>query len=243
MPVEAPGSRSTESSSVVLGALLGKEADLNSIRKTYGFIRTGRNHQTLGLRKGDLFLRGSYDLTDSTQEVLRHKMSSSFKACPRLDIVTLGVRDKQINTSPCDYNVAKKPVEKMPCKHVMFRSNVQRITFPPKEGPAPCIYNPQSKPRKGITSPFKSKLPRLHIVRSTTPGPGAYKPCWKSGDHLSAQTTEDPSFSLLFRHIPKWDNLDSTQAMLSLSNKSQLNIANLWSFNAWTRGFPGVPAA
>ncbi|XP_061835834.1 protein STPG4 [Nerophis lumbriciformis] len=179
-----------------------EEADLNSDRKTYGFIRTGRNHQTLGLRKGDLFLRGAYDLTDSTQEVLRHKMSSSFKACPRLHIVTLGIIDKQINTSPCDYNVAKKPVEKMPCKHVMFRSNVQRIIFPPKEGPAPYIYNPQSRPGKGITSPFKSKLPRLHIVRSTTPGPGAYKPCWKSGDHLSAQTTEDPSFSLLFRNIP-----------------------------------------
>ncbi|XP_027133820.1 protein STPG4 isoform X4 [Larimichthys crocea] len=43
-----------------------------------------------------------------------------------------GELNPHINTSPCDYNVTAKPVEKIPCKHVMFRSTVQRISFPPK---------------------------------------------------------------------------------------------------------------
>ncbi|XP_056291242.1 protein STPG4 [Pseudoliparis swirei] len=72
---------------------------------------------------------------------------------------------KHINTSTCDYGVTKKPVEKIPCKHVMFRSSVQRISFPAK-----------------------------------TPGPGAYKPCWKLGHRLKTEAT-DLSFSLFFCDI------------------------------------------
>uniref|UniRef100_A0A3P8SA45 Si:ch211-93n23.7 n=1 Tax=Amphiprion percula TaxID=161767 RepID=A0A3P8SA45_AMPPE len=142
-----------------------EEADLNPVRKTYGFKGVGRKAQTLGVCKGDLLLPGAYDYIDSTQEVLRTQASYSFKNCPRPGIVTLGIRDKDINTSPCDYNVTAKPVEKIPC-HVMFRSTVQRISFLPKEGPAPCHYNPQTRPAKGITSCFKSTLPRLHSVNS-----------------------------------------------------------------------------
>ncbi|XP_055358342.1 protein STPG4 isoform X3 [Betta splendens] len=108
-----------------------EEAELNPVRKTYGFKGVGRKAQTLGVRKGDLLLPGAYDYTDFTQEVLRRNMSYSFKNCPRPDVITLGVRDKDVNTSPGDYNVAAKPVEKTPSKHVMFRSTVQRISFPP----------------------------------------------------------------------------------------------------------------
>ncbi|XP_013766821.1 protein STPG4 [Pundamilia nyererei] len=143
-----------------------EEADLNPVKKTYGFKGVGRKTQTLGVRKGDLLLPGAYEYTDSTQEVLMHQASYSFKNCPRPDIFTLGIRDKHINTSPCDYNVTARPVEKIPCKHVMFRSTVQRISFLPKDGPAPCHYNPQTKPAKAITSCFKSTLPRLHGVHS-----------------------------------------------------------------------------
>ncbi|XP_042082439.1 protein STPG4 isoform X1 [Haplochromis burtoni] len=145
-----------------------EEADLNPVKKTYGFKGVGRKTQTLGVRKGDLLLPGAYEYTDSTQEVLMHQASYSFKNCPRPDIFTLGIRDKHINTSPCDYNVTARPVEKIPCKHVMFRSTVQRISFLPKDGPAPCHYNPQTKPAKAITSCFKSTLPRLHGVHSVS---------------------------------------------------------------------------
>ncbi|KAK5882022.1 hypothetical protein CesoFtcFv8_020656 [Champsocephalus esox] len=170
-------------------------------RHTYPrFKGVGREAPTLGVRKGDLLLPGAYDYIDSIQEVLKNKASYSFKNCPRPDIVTLGFRDKQINTSPCDYNVTAKPVEKIPCKHVMFRSTVQRISFPPKEGPAPCQYNPQTRPGQCITSSFTLPLPRLHSVHSKTPGPGAYELCWKLGDSLTADSI-DPSFSLFFRNI------------------------------------------
>ncbi|XP_031139964.1 protein STPG4 [Sander lucioperca] len=177
-----------------------EEAELNPVRKTYGFKGVGRKAQPLGVRKGDLLLPGAYDYIDSIQEVLKHQASYSFKNCPRPNIVTLGIRDKHINTSPCDYDVTAKPVEKIPCKHVMFRSTVQRISFPPKEGPAPCHYNPQTSPGKGITSCFKSTLPRLHCVHSKTPGPGAHEPCWKLGDRVNTEAI-DPSFSLFFRNI------------------------------------------
>nr|XP_061794112.1 protein STPG4-like [Nerophis lumbriciformis] len=179
-----------------------EEADLNPVWKTYGFKGTGRERTPMGLQKGDMLLPGAYNLTDSTQEALKRQASCSFKRCPRPDIVTLGIRDKHINTSPCDYNVTVKPVEKTPCTHAMFRSSVQRITFPPKEGPAPGVYNLSSKPANSITSCFKSKVPRLHSVQSRTPGPGAYEPHWRFGNRLSTKTTLDPSFSLLFRDTP-----------------------------------------
>ncbi|KAK9541940.1 hypothetical protein VZT92_001951 [Zoarces viviparus] len=175
-----------------------EEADLNPVRKTYGFKDVGRKAPILGVRKEDSLFPGAYDYTDSIQEVLKHPASYSFKNWP--NIVTLGIRDKHINTSPCDYDVTAKPVEKIPCKHVMFRSTVQRITFPPKEGPAPCHYNPQTRPGKGITSCFKSTLPWLHCVHAKTPGPGAYERRWKLGDRLNAEAI-DPSFSFFFRDI------------------------------------------
>ncbi|XP_029377630.1 protein STPG4 [Echeneis naucrates] len=178
-----------------------EEAELNPVRKTYGFKGAGRKAQILGSRNGDLLLPGAYDYTDSIQEVLKQRASYSFKNCPRPHVATLGLRDKHINTSPCDYDVGPKPVTKSPCKHVMFRSTVQRISFPPKEGPAPCHYSPQTRPEKAITSCFKSTLPRLHYVHPKTPGPGAYEPCWKLGDRLNAKLP-DPSFSLFFRNAP-----------------------------------------
>nr|XP_040034569.1 protein STPG4 isoform X3 [Gasterosteus aculeatus aculeatus] len=114
------------------------------------------------------------------------------------DFIEEAELNPHLNTSPCDYNLTAKLVEKIPCKHGVFRSTVQRISFPPREGPSPCHYNPQTRPGKGITSCFKSNLPRLHCVHSKTPGPGAYEPCWKLGDRLNTEAI-DPSFSLFFR--------------------------------------------
>ncbi|XP_050932615.1 protein STPG4 isoform X1 [Lates calcarifer] len=199
-----------------------EEAELNPVRKTYGFKGVGRKAQTLGVHKGDLLLPGAYDHIDSIQEVLMHPASYSFKNCPRPNIATLGIRDKHINTSPCDYNVTAKPVEKIPCKHVMFRSTVQRISFPPKEGPAPCHYNLQTRSEKGITSCFKSTLPRLHYVHPKTPGPGAYEPCWKLGDRLNTEVI-DPhlaSFSATFLSV----DFISHDALILLASPHPVNL-------------------
>ncbi|XP_076017081.1 protein STPG4 [Genypterus blacodes] len=179
-----------------------EEAELNPVRKTYGFKGEGRKAQTLGVCKGDLLLPGAYDYMDFIQEVQMRPSTYSFKSRPWSETLTVGVQDKDVNISPCAYDVTAKPVEKIPCKHVMFRSAVQRINFPPKEGPAPCDYNPQSRPAKAITSCFKSTLPRLHRVPSNTPGPGAYEPSWKLGPYRDMESTIGSSFSLLFRDIP-----------------------------------------
>lgn len=66
-----------------------EEADLNPVRKTYGFKRVGRKAPTLGTQRGHMLLPGAYSPPES--EVL--KPSFFFKACPRHE-VTLGVRDK-----------------------------------------------------------------------------------------------------------------------------------------------------
>lgn len=177
-----------------------EEIELNPVKRTYGFKGVGRKGPNLGERKGDLLLPGAYNFIDSTQEALKHQATYSFKNCPRPENVTLGLRDKDLHTSPCDYDVAAKPVEKIPCKHGMFRSTVQRISFHPKEGPAPCQYSPETRPGTIITSCFKSTLPRLQFVPSKTPGPGAYEPFWKLGDQVN--TNMDPSFSFFFRNLP-----------------------------------------
>ncbi|XP_029691080.1 protein STPG4 isoform X4 [Takifugu rubripes] len=173
-----------------------EEADLNPVKKTYGFKRVGRKAATLGTQSGHMLLPGAYNFPESDVP----KPSFFFKACPRRE-VTLGVRDKNINTSPCDYG-GIKPVEKVPCKHAAFRSTVRRIAFPPKEGPAPCLYNPGPSPAKGVTSCFRSTLPRLGVVHSSSPGPGTYEPygpCRRLGDRLHTEIP-DQSFSLLFRN-------------------------------------------
>uniref|UniRef100_A0A668ANE1 Si:ch211-93n23.7 n=1 Tax=Myripristis murdjan TaxID=586833 RepID=A0A668ANE1_9TELE len=163
-----------------------EEAELNPVKKTYGFKSPGRSVPVWGTHKGDLLLPGAYDYPDSTREVLKRRASYAFKTCPRPDIVTLGVRDKDVNTSPCDYNVTAAPVEKIPSQ---------------REGPAPCHYSPQTPPAEGVTSCFRSALPRLHWARSTTPGPGAYGPSWTPGDRLRPEDVAGPSYSLFFPDI------------------------------------------
>ncbi|XP_075903422.1 protein STPG4 [Nelusetta ayraudi] len=176
-----------------------EEAELNPVKKTYGFRGVGRRAPTLGRQRADVLLPAARDSSPQAPSICQP--SHFFRNCPRPDVVTLGVRDKHIHTSPCDYNLTSKPVEKTPCRHVMFRSTVQRISFPPREGLPPCHYNPQTAAARGITSCFKSTVPRLHRLLPSTPGPGAYEPCWNLGDPLNSGT-EDASFSLLFRAGP-----------------------------------------
>uniref|UniRef100_A0A3B1K263 Si:ch211-93n23.7 n=1 Tax=Astyanax mexicanus TaxID=7994 RepID=A0A3B1K263_ASTMX len=162
--------------------------------------RSGWWRQTLK----DTPVPGTYNIRDFLEEAslnpLQRQASYCFRSCPRPNTCTLGIWDKDINVSPCHYDVTVKPVPKLPCKHVMFRSAVQRLSFLPKEGPSPGQYTVKSIPAKGITSCFRSTVPRLHSVRSRTPGPGAYDPSWKMGHRLS---TEDMSHisGLYFRNV------------------------------------------
>ncbi|XP_010903180.2 protein STPG4 isoform X1 [Esox lucius] len=177
-----------------------EEAGLNPVPRTYGFKGSGRDFP-MQLRKGDLLLPGAYDFIDSTQDALRRQTSYSFKNCPRPNNYTLGIRDKDIDLSPCHYNVSEKPVAKIPCKHMMFRSAVQRASFVPREGPAPGHYNMRTSPTLGVTSCFKSTVPRLHSVRSRTPGPGTYEPTWQMGHRLGTEANKGRVHDLFFRNL------------------------------------------
>ncbi|KAK0155769.1 Protein STPG4 [Merluccius polli] len=178
-----------------------EEAALNPVKRTYGFKAQGREARDVWPRRGELLLPGAYDYTDAIQEALKRRASCSFRSRPRShDLTLMGIRDKDNKTSPCDYNVMEKPVEKTPCKHVVFRSAVQRISFPLKEGPAPGRYNLQAAaPTKGITSCFKSRLPRLHSIHSRTPGPGSYLLPWQLGQQPNTEAMAVPAQGLFFR--------------------------------------------
>ncbi|XP_051945796.1 protein STPG4 [Xyrauchen texanus] len=179
-----------------------EETGLNPVPRTYGFKGTGRNTLMPCVRRGDMLLPGAYNFTDSTKDALQRQATYSFKNCPRPDNYTLGIRDKDINLSPGHYDVMKKPVPKSPCKHVMFRSAVRRVSFLPKEGPAPGSYNPRPSTGTAVTSCFRSTVPQLYSVHSGTPGPGAYEPTWHKGQRLSAEVKVDWAHDLLFRNIP-----------------------------------------
>ncbi|XP_042565464.1 protein STPG4 [Clupea harengus] len=180
-----------------------EEATLNPVRQTYGFRGTGRNVQTIRGRKGDMLLPGAYDFLDSTQQALQRQASCAFKNRPRPDNYTLGLRDKDINISPCHYDTVDKPVPILPCRHMVFRSAVPRVTFLPREGPTPGQYDvktPQSS-TPVISSCFKSIVPRLHSVRSRTPGPGTYEPSWQLGHHLGTVADMGRTHGLFFRNV------------------------------------------
>ncbi|XP_066534352.1 protein STPG4 [Hoplias malabaricus] len=177
-----------------------EENNLNPVRKTYGFKGSNRKPQILCVRNGAMLLPGAYIFTDSTQEALQHQASYSFKNCPRPNNYILGIRDKDMDLSPCHYNVIEKPVPKFPCKHVMFRSTVQRLSFLTKEGPPPGQYTLKPSPANGITSCFRSTVPRLHSVRSRTPGPGTYDPSWQRGPWLATEANMSCVHGLFFRN-------------------------------------------
>ncbi|KAA0717683.1 Protein STPG4 [Triplophysa tibetana] len=180
-----------------------EEMGLNPVTKTYGFKSTGRrDNLMICVRKGDVLLPGAYNFTDSTNEALRHQATYSFKNCPRPENYTLGIRDKDIRLSPGHYDVAEKPVTKSPSKHVMFRSVVQRVSFLPKEGPAPGQYDPRPSTGTAVTSCFRSTLPRLYRAHTGTPGPGVYESTWHKGQRLTSGVKVHWAHDLLYRNIP-----------------------------------------
>ncbi|XP_028676146.1 protein STPG4 [Erpetoichthys calabaricus] len=157
-----------------------EDAAMNPVRKTYGFKGEGRKKYAGVLRKGDLLLPGAYAYADFLQHAEKQRVTYSFRSCTRSKCPIVGVTDKDVNISPCQYNLMEKPVIKTSCKHVMFRSAVQRfptIYFVPKEGPAPGQYEVRvEQTHPNITSCFRSAVPRLPSTRSKTPGPGTYEP-------------------------------------------------------------------
>nr|XP_023660075.1 protein STPG4 [Paramormyrops kingsleyae] len=178
-----------------------EEAELNPVRVTYGFGGQGRKVPVHCGRQGKLLLPGAYENIGSIQEALKRPASYVFKSCPRPQIHTLGIRDKDVDLSPCHYDVTEKPVPKLPSKHPMFRSTVKRAPPPPREGPGPGHYDLRVQPSRGITSCFLSTVPRLHNVPLKTPGPGAYEPALSMGRRFTAGPTRAQSCSLLFRGV------------------------------------------
>ncbi|XP_041921531.1 protein STPG4 isoform X2 [Alosa sapidissima] len=72
-----------------------------------------------------------------------------------------------------------------------------------RDGPAPGQYEvktPQSS-TPGISSCFRSTVPRLHSVRSRTPGPGTYEPSWQPGQHLATEADMGRNQGVFFRNV------------------------------------------
>ncbi|XP_033859030.1 protein STPG4 isoform X2 [Acipenser ruthenus] len=119
-----------------------REAQLNPVKQTYCFKGEGRKKGVGAARKGDLLLPGAYSHTDCIQLLEKQQVTYSFKNSPRKDAFMLCYRDKDMNTSPCQYDMFPKPVARLPCKYANFRSTVLRfptIYFVPKT-PGPGTY-------------------------------------------------------------------------------------------------------
>uniref|UniRef100_A0A3Q2Z2Y2 Sperm-tail PG-rich repeat containing 4 n=1 Tax=Hippocampus comes TaxID=109280 RepID=A0A3Q2Z2Y2_HIPCM len=175
-----------------------EESDVNPIRKSCGFKGTDRERQPMGLKTGEL-----QSVSSPNFSFLLSFPSPSTKIEEKSPLCSFVFSLLSVHHCSFFFFFYDSPiVHFLLRRHAIFRSSVQRIPFPPKEGPAPGAYTLSSKPADGITSCFKSKLPRLHSVHSVTPGPGAYEPHWKWLDNLTLKTTVEPSFSLLFRNTP-----------------------------------------
>lgn len=69
-----------------------EEAELNPVKKTYGFKGVGRRRPPVGQQRADVLPPAAHD--SSIQDPSIHQPSHFFRNCPRPDTVTLGVRDK-----------------------------------------------------------------------------------------------------------------------------------------------------
>ncbi|XP_006003481.1 protein STPG4 isoform X3 [Latimeria chalumnae] len=154
-----------------------EEEDINPVQKTYGFKGQGRKKSVEIGARGMVLLPGAYNIADSFQQMEKRPATYCFKNSVRNTSETLGVRDKYVDVPPWQYSLIPAPVAKLPTKHAVFRSTVQRFPttyFIPKEGPAPGHYEVRQGTQHPVTSCFQSKVPRFLPIRSKTPGPGTY---------------------------------------------------------------------
>lgn len=160
-----------------------QELDAVKISKTYGFKSNGRKISADPTPKGKYLMPGLYHRKNFIDENFNKKQTYSFKSIDRENRngLVIGVQDKHMlnsDISPVKYASEYKPVETLPSKHSVFKSQSQRfptIYFKPKEGPSPSQYDIKSKKGIQVTSAFASKTPRfkkVHVLK--TPGPGAH---------------------------------------------------------------------
>ncbi|XP_018118023.1 protein STPG4 [Xenopus laevis] len=155
-----------------------QERQLNPVQPTFSFKCQGRITKPNSAASGELLLPGCYNFPDFAYFADKLPNTYSFKNTRR-NTLLLGIRDKDLHTEPNRYNVVPLPSEPRECKDFMFRSAVKR--FPssflvPREGPGPGDYEVKRNPSCGISSCFRSKVPRFPAYRSKTPGPGTYEP-------------------------------------------------------------------
>uniref|UniRef100_A0A8C7EH60 Sperm-tail PG-rich repeat containing 4 n=1 Tax=Nothoprocta perdicaria TaxID=30464 RepID=A0A8C7EH60_NOTPE len=137
-----------------------QEAQLNPVKPTYSFKGEGRRRTPIYEQTTDSSLPSASAYVPPTFiDLARKKLATySFKSLPRGSPSTLCFKDKDINTSPGQYDIGFPPVS-------IF-----------KEGPGPGHYEVRTGPSRTVCSCFQSKVPRMLPVRSDTPGPGAYEP-------------------------------------------------------------------
>ncbi|XP_063775476.1 protein STPG4 [Pseudophryne corroboree] len=155
-----------------------QDAKLNPVQQSYSFRGQGRKMPLSTAGSGEALLPGCYNVLEFYDLVEQMPRTYSFRNTSRSAMLP-GVRDKDINTDPCRYNLMTPPVDDHPCKHVMFRSAVQRFPtayFIPKEGPGPGDYNLKSASSPCISSSFRSNVPRFRSCHNKNPGPGTYDP-------------------------------------------------------------------
>nr|XP_018667244.1 protein STPG4-like isoform X1 [Ciona intestinalis] len=154
-----------------------QDKDLNRIKPTYNFKGEGRKKNSSNTRNGEILLPGAYEHKDFLEELSRQPLTYEFKSSGRRRVLP-GLKDRDCNVAPCEYETLRIPVNKAPIHHGAFKSQSPRFPtkyFNPKEGPPPGSYDPTNINRSpSVTSSFKSRTPRFRTSQTKVPGPATY---------------------------------------------------------------------
>ncbi|CAK8678197.1 unnamed protein product [Clavelina lepadiformis] len=154
-----------------------QEKELNRIKTTYNFKGEGRKRKPGVVINGEILLPGAYEHGDFLQDLEKLPLSYQFRNSGRKKTLP-GVKDRDCNVSPCEYETARPLLKKTPIWHGSFKSQSSRFPtkyFNPKEGPPPGSYNPRSMEKSAvISSSFKSRIPRFPTSQTKVPGPATY---------------------------------------------------------------------
>lgn len=92
-----------------------QDKELNRIKASYNFKGEGRQKKPGILPDGEVLLPGAYSHTDFLETLDKRHITYQFTGSGRKHSLS-GFKDRDCNVAPCEYQVERKPVDKLPVK-------------------------------------------------------------------------------------------------------------------------------
>ena len=90
-----------------------QESEQSRVKQTYNFKGEGRKKSLRTARNGYMLLPGAYEHQDFLHSLEKLPLTYQFKSDGRRRMLP-GIKDRDCNASPCQYETARKQVEKSP---------------------------------------------------------------------------------------------------------------------------------